>query len=421
MRDRYDILVIGGGISGITASLEAAETGFSVLLVEKEAFVGGQVAGMNQYFPKLCPPYCGLEINFRRIRENPNIDLQTSSIVKTVEGCEGDFQVTLETLPTHVNENCTCCGECTLVCPVERSDPFNLGLSQTKAIYLPHDLAFPSRFTIDPVVCLKEECGKCVDACTYQAIDLTEKSNQITVHTSAIVIATGWKLYDAAKLTDLKFGVFPDVITSMMLERMAAPNGAFHGKVVRPSNGKTPANIAFVQCAGSRDENHLPYCSGICCSASMKQALFLAEKYPEATISIFYIDLRVMGRNEDFLNTVESHPCIELIKGKIAGIKQSENGEHLILEAENIMSGKKETTQADLVVLALGIQPNPVELKEVIFDESGFVSQKHLIPGFYAAGCCRNPMDVSMSVKDATGTALKAIQSVVKTKRKVVR
>ncbi len=417
MRTNYNILVIGGGISGITASLEAAETGFSVLLVEKEPYLGGQVARMNQYFPKLCPPYCGLEINFRRIRENSNIDLQTSTLVKTVEGAEGDFTVTLEKLPTHVNDNCTCCGECALICPVERDDSFNLGLSQTRAIYLPHDLAFPSRFTIDPAVCLKEACGKCVDACKYQAIDLTEKSNQITVHTSTIVIATGWKLYDAAKLADLKFGVYPDVITSMMLERMAAPNGAFQGKVVRPSNGETPVNIAFVQCAGSRDENHLPYCSGICCSASMKQALFLAEKYPETKIRIFYIDLRVMGRNEDFLNTVENHPGIELVKGKIAGIKQSDNGGYLILEAENIMSGKKETTHADLVVLALGIQPNPVGLKQVVFDESGFIAPDHLIPGLYATGCCRNPMDVSMSVKNATGTALKAIQSVVKTKR----
>jgi len=149
----------------------------------------------------------------------------------------------------------------------------------------------------------------------------------------------------------------------------------------------------------------------------MKQALFLAEKYPETKIRIFYIDLRVMGRNEDFLNTVENHPGIELVKGKIAGIKQSDNGGYLILEAENIMSGKKETTHADLVVLALGIQPNPVGLKQVVFDESGFIAPDHLIPGLYATGCCRNPMDVSMSVKNATGTALKAIQSVVKTKR----
>jgi quinone-modifying oxidoreductase subunit QmoA len=416
MRVNYDILVIGGGISGITAALEAAETGFRVLLIEKGAYLGGQVAGMNQYFPKLCPPYCGLEINFRRIRENPNIDLQTSARVETVEGGEGNFQVELETLPTHVNEHCTSCGECALVCPIERPDPFNQGMSRTKAIYHPHDLAFPSRFTIDHKVCLKEDCGKCVNACKYQAIDLNEKSRELIVYASAIVIATGWKLYDATKLTALKFGIYPDVITSMTLERMAAPNGTFHGKVVRPSNGETPANIAFVQCAGSRDENHLPYCSGICCSASMKQALFLAEKYPETRIRIHYIDLRVMGRNEDFLNKVENHPGIELIKGKIAAVTQSENGEYLILEAENIMSGKKETTQADLVILALGIQPNPIGLKDVIFDESGFVSPDHLIPGIYATGCCRKPMDVSMSVKDATGTALKAIQSVVKTK-----
>ena len=153
MRDKYDILVLGGGISGITTSLEAAETGYSILLVEKKAYLGGKVAGLNQYFPKLCPPYCGLEINFRRIRENPNIDLQTSAIIKSIDGTEGDFTITLEKIPTYVNENCTSCGECTAVCPVERIDSFNLGLGKTKAIYIPHDLAFPSRYTIDNDVC----------------------------------------------------------------------------------------------------------------------------------------------------------------------------------------------------------------------------------------------------------------------------
>lgn len=414
IKAKYDILVLGGGISGITTALEAGETGFNVLLIEKEAYLGGKVAGMNQYFPKLCPPYCGLEINFRRIRETANIDLLTSTTIRRIEGSEGNFSVTIVTSPTCVNENCTFCGECTLVCPVERSDQFNLGLSQTKAIYNPHDLAFPSTFTIDTDVCLKQECRKCLDVCNYQAIDLDEKPGEIVVHTKAIVIATGWKLYDASKLTNLKFGVYPDVLTSLMLERMATPNGVFRGEVVRPSNGEKPENIAFVQCAGSRDENHLPYCSGVCCSASLKQALFLAEKLPQAKIRIFYIDLRVMGRNEDFLNRVESHPGIELIKGKVAGIKQSEKKDFLILEAENIMSGKKEVTQTDLVILATGIEPNDTGLTDLVCDESGFISGDRMVPGIYATGCCKKPMDVSMSVKDATGTALKAIQSVVK-------
>ena len=162
MKGKYDILVLGGGISGITAALEAAETGFSVLLVEKEAYLGGKVSGMNQYFPKLCPPYCGLEINFRRIRNTQAVSVQTSTTITKIEGDEGNFEITLQTSPTFVNDNCTSCGECVPVCPIERDDKFNLGLSQTKAIYNPHDLAFPPKFTIDTGVCLKHQCGKCL-------------------------------------------------------------------------------------------------------------------------------------------------------------------------------------------------------------------------------------------------------------------
>ena len=416
MRDRYDILVLGGGISGITASLEAAEAGYKILLVEKNAYLGGKVAGMNQYFPKLCPPYCGLEINFRRIRENPNINLKTSANIKSIEGTEGDFTITVETKPTYVNENCTTCGECSLVCPVERIDSFNQGLGKTKAIYIPHDLAIPSKYTIDTNVCKTTECGKCLEVCKYEAINFTEQVKEMKVNTCAIIQATGWNLYDVSKVSALKFGVYPDVISSLMLERMAAPNGIYRGNLTKPSNGEIPRNIAFVQCAGSRDENHLSYCSSICCSASLKQALYIADIIPDALIRIFYIDMRVMGRNEDFLQRIEEHPRIELIKGKVAEIKQSVDKQNLILEAENIQSGKKEANQADMVVLASGIVPIQSLVAGKALDDSGFVLPEELKAGIYATGCCKKPMDVSMSVKDATGTALKAIQSVVKSR-----
>lgn len=416
MRDKYDILVLGGGISGITASLEAAETGYNILLVEKKAYLGGKVAGMNQYFPKLCPPYCGLEINFRRIRENPNIDLQTSAIIKSIEGNEGDFTITLESTPTYVNENCTSCGECTAVCPVERIDSYNQGLGKTKAIYIPHDLAFPSRYTIDTDVCTTTECKKCLEVCKYEAINFAERINEVKVYARAIILATGWNLYDVSKVTALKFGVYPNVISSLMLERMVAPNGIYQGNLTKPSDGKQPRSIAFLQCAGSRDENHLNYCSGVCCSASLKQAINLADKLPDVTVRIFYIDMRVMGRNEDFLQRVEEHPRIELIKGKVAKVKQSEDQQSLILEVENIVSGKKEINQADLVVLASGIVPDQSLVAGKALDDSGFILPDELPKGIYATGCCKKPIDVSMSVKDATGTALRAIQSVVKMK-----
>ncbi|MDZ7740923.1 MAG: 4Fe-4S binding protein [Bacteroidota bacterium] len=348
------------------------------------------------------PPYCGLEINFKRIRENPRIKYFTSSIVEKITGIKGNYKAIIKQEAQLVSTNCTACGVCVEVCPVKRENEYNYGLDKTKAIYLPHELAFPFKFNIDETVCRKQECAKCVEVCEYEAIKLDAKPTTTELTVSSVVYASGWEPYDANKLEMLQFGKHPNIITNVMFERYTAPNGPTKGKLVKPSDGNPPKNVVFVQCAGSRDENHLPYCSAVCCSASLKHALKVRKRNPEAQVRIFYIDLRVSGRNEDFLNKVKEDEGIELIKGKAGKVEIRDNEMYVI--AEDIAAGRRIKTKADLVVLATGIVPSAVES----IDTEGFLD--HFENGFIASGCAKRPMDVSASLKNATAAALKAIQ-----------
>ncbi|MHC4773982.1 MAG: FAD-dependent oxidoreductase, partial [Planctomycetota bacterium] len=316
------VLVIGGGISGMTAAIEASEAGCDVVLVEKNPYVGGRVAQFNQYFPKLCPPACGLEINLRRFRLSPRIRCLTGSEVEKIAGGPGRYQVTIRRHPRRVNSKCTACGECVAACPVERPDAFNWGMGTTKAIYLPFEMAHPLRYVIDDSVCPGPECGKCVPACPYDAIDLEMQPETLEVEVKAVIWATGWEPYDASKIEGLGFGTYPNVITNVMMERLASTGGPTAGRIQRPSDGKEIESIAFVQCAGSRDENYLKHCSGVCCLASLKQSRYVREQYPDAQIHIFYIDIRAPGRLEDFYAAVQADEKLQLIKGKVARITE---------------------------------------------------------------------------------------------------
>jgi len=408
------VLVVGGGMSGLTAAVEVGEVGYDVIIVEKRPYLGGRVAQLHQYFPKLCPPYCGLEINFRRIKDNSHIKFFTSAEVEKILGQAGNFDVTIRIKPRYVNNNCTMCGKCVEACPEERTDEFNYGLSKTKAIYLPHEMAFPAKYVIDDTVCNK--CGKCVEVCPYNAIDLNEEVKTVDLKVGAIIWATGWKPYDATKMDKLGFGKYPNVITNVMMERLAAVNGPTKGKILRPSDHKEPKSIAFVQCAGSRDENHLPYCSAICCLASMKQANYVKELYPDAKIYIFYIDLRAFGRFEDFYNRIKENENVSFIKGKVANITETKD-KTLIVEAEDALAAKKIKQEVEMVVLATGMMPVTTEEKVpaegIVYDEFNFLPDLE-DGGIYAAGCSKRPMDVASCVQDATGAALKAIQSIVR-------
>ena len=415
--DTQSILVVGGGMSGMTAAIEAAEAGYDTYVVERNPYLGGRVAQLHNYFPKLCPPLCGLEINFRRIKNNSRIRFFTMAEVESISGSEGNFEVAIRLNPRYVNEKCTGCGKCAEACSMEVEDAFNYGMSKRKAAYLPHDMAFPMRYVLDPALVKSGEGQKVKEACPYNAIELDMAAKTVTLKVGSIVWASGWKPYDAKKLETYGFGQYPDVITNVMMERLAAWTGPTQGKIVRPSDGQAPQSVAFVQCAGSRDQNHLPFCSGICCLASMKEATYVREQYPEAKIYIFYIDIRATDRLEDFYVKVKSDPNIHFFKGKVAKITPDGAGKKLVLRVEDTTAEALQEVSVDLVVLATGMQPNTSETKvpvQVPYDDYGFVAGQAAKPGIYAAGCTRTPTGVVEAVQDGTAAALKAIQSIAR-------
>ena len=409
------ILVVGGGIAGITSAVEAAEAGYEVFLVEKEPSLGGRVAQLNKYFPKLCPPYCGLEINFQRLRRNRRIHVYTLAEVERISGGPGNFDVTVKQHPRYVNDRCTACNKCVEVCPVDRPNAFNFDMDMTKAIYLPHAMAFPRKYVIDDSACQPTECGKCAEVCPYDAIDLTMQPTAFGLKVGAIIMATGWKPYDAAKIDNLGFGRCADVITNVMMERLAAPNGPTQGKIVRPSDGQPANTVVFVQCAGQRDTNYLGYCSGICCLGSLKQATYVREQNADAKIFIFYIDLRAPGTYAFFSKKVQSDPNVEVIKGKVAKIVEDPMTRTLMVEAEHILSAEKVSVQADLVVLATGMLASMVEGRPeggLSYDQDAFLLPDESAPGIFAAGCARGPVDVATATQDATAAAMKAMRTI---------
>jgi quinone-modifying oxidoreductase subunit QmoA len=401
------ILVVGGGIAGTTTAIEAAETGCEVILLEKSAYLGGRVAGFHRYFPKLCPPPCGLEINFRRIKNNPHITILTLAELESLSGTAGNYDAVITIAPRYVTDACTSCGECTRVCPVDVPDPFNFGNTMVKAIRLPHRMAFPARYVIDRSAC-SAGCVACVEECRYNAIDLLQQPIKKTLRASSVVFATGWAPYDATKIDNLGFGKFSNVITNVMLERLAAVDGPTAGRIQRPSDGKPVRAVAFIQCAGSRDHNHLPYCSGVCCTASLKQASYIRAQYPDAKITMFYIDLRTPGHLEDFAAKVIAANKIELIKGKVGKVQEHPASADLLVTVEDVLGRRKITREYDLVVLAVGMVPQSSGLP-ISVDEFGFAGNGK--PGLYAAGCVKRPGEVATSIRDATGAALKAMQS----------
>jgi len=411
------VLVVGGGIAGITSALEAAEAGCRVILVEKSAYLGGRVARMYRYFPKLCPPTCGLEINFKRIKNNPRITVLTLAELESLTGKPGDYEATIRISPRYIEDTCTLCDACVKVCPSERVDEFNYGISKTKAVYFSHSMAFPAQYTIDRSEC-QTDCKACADACVYDAVNLSQKEEKKTVKVSSVIAATGWAPYDASKVDYLGFGKCKNVVTNVILERLAATDGPTGGKIVRPSDGKEPRSVAFVQCAGSRDDNYLPYCSAVCCTASLKQATYIRELYPDADITIFYIDVRVPGRLEEFYSTVTADEKIEMNKGKVAKIEDDPATGDLRVTAEDILNGDRFERRFDLVVLATGIVPQIEGLPSgFIPDEFNFLNDGSEKPGLYGAGCVRRPGEVSAALQDATGAALKAFQCAVRSAR----
>jgi quinone-modifying oxidoreductase subunit QmoA len=399
------LLVVGAGIAGVTAALEAAEAGRDVVLLEKEASIGGRVLQLHHYFPKLCPPSCGMEINTRRLERNPRVRVLTHGEITAAE----NGKVTIRQTPAYVNDRCTVCGKCSEVCPAKVKNPHNLGMDEAPAIRLPHPGAWPYRFTLDRDAC-EDGCQACVDACTYDAIELDAPEREETIEVGSVVVATGWHAYPLDQLPELGGGALPDVVSNVQMERLASRSGPTAGKIQRPSDGKAPKRVAFIQCAGSRDRNHLPYCSSVCCLGSFKQALYVKEEDPEAEVAMYYIDRRAFGRNEESLARLAKEKGVRLIKGKVGHVETGGGGD-LKLKAEDVEAGRLIEDEADLVVLATGLVPN---LKDGVLppglerDEDGFGLDSDRVQ---VAGVARRPADVATSVRDATGAAARALAS----------
>ncbi|MEA3409927.1 MAG: FAD-dependent oxidoreductase [Pseudomonadota bacterium] len=408
------ILVVGAGISGITAALEAAEAGKDVLLIEKRPFVGGRITQLYKYFPKLCFPTCGLEINQRRIKGNPRLDVLTMAEVAEVSGAEGDYSVRIKVSPRYVNDKCTACGACADAVTSEFDDEFNYNLGKRKGAYLPYNMAYPQRYVLDPRIIGTDEAQGARDACRYGAIDLDMQEEAIDIKVGAIIWATGWQPYDAAKIQPYGYDRIDNVITSVEFERLMDPFGPTGGKLLRPSDGEEAKNVAFIQCAGSRDRNHLLHCSRICCMASLKQTTYVREKFgDDAEVTIYYIDIRAIDRFEDFYRKVQDDPKVSFVKSKVARIDEDKSTGNPILQGVDTEGYNRYATPHDLVVLAIGMQPSVDDFPvEVVVNREGFIELDEANGGVFAAGCASDALDVNRSVQSATAAALRAIQVV---------
>jgi len=415
------ILVVGGGISGMTAALEAAECGRQVILVERSPTLGGRTALLYRYFPKMCHPTCGLEINLRRLKSNRNLRVLTMAEVAAVAGRRGDYSVKLKISPRYVNQHCTGCGDCAQAVSAEIPNPFEYGLGKTKAAYLPHAMAYPQRYVIDPSLLGTADAEKAKSACKYGAIDFDMREEAVDIKVGAIIWATGWKPYDAAKIQPYGYDRFANVITSVEFERLADPHGPTAGKLLRPSDGREARNIAFIQCAGSRDENHLRHCSRICCMATLKQTQYVREACGDDVANpgkstVYYIDIRVIDRLEDFYRMVQQDPTVSFVKSKVAKIVQNAAG-NPVLHGVDTEGYHRYETEHDLVVLAVGMEPESKGIKlpdDILTDSSGFIEGAG-DEGQFAAGAASSPLDVNRSVQSATAAALRAIQVIHKT------
>ena len=420
------VLVVGAGIAGLSAAADLAAAGVTTTVVEKKPYLGGKVVGFHKYFPRMCPPQCGVGFIVGKLSADPKVRLHTQAEVAAVSGSPGQFTVDLVRKPRFVvTEKCTACGQCAAACPVERDNAFDLGHAKTKAVYLPHELAFPRAYTVDRALC-PEGCYLCAQTCPTGAIDLTQQEERSSVVVGSILVATGWEPPDASKVERYGHGRFANVMTNLEFERLAALNGPTGGKLLRPGDGRPIKKIAFLQCVGSRDVEHLPYCSQVCCAATLKQLAYVHETEPEAQAYVFYIDMRSIGEYEQMYREAQEKGAI-FIRGKPGEVVEKPSGD-LVIRAEDTLSGRPMEISVDAVVLATGMRPQDALLKNALggFDvpegTDGFANgHVQCFPfetqrnGIYPAGSCQGPMDVASSVRSAAGAAMKAMATLNRT------
>ncbi|MDI6894338.1 MAG: CoB--CoM heterodisulfide reductase iron-sulfur subunit A family protein [Bacillota bacterium] len=416
-------LVIGGGIAGIQAALDIADAGHEVWLVEKEPSIGGRMAQLDKTFPTLDCSLCILTPKMVDVAQHPNIRLLTYSRVENVSGYVGNFEVTVRKRARSVDESkCTGCGTCWAKCPHKVPSQFDLGLGQRKVIYVPFPQAVPNKPVIDRDRCVYFKTGKCRVCerfCPAGAIDFTQEDELITERFGAIVAATGFDLFDHGRYGEYGAGQDPDVISGLHFERLVNASGPTEGKIKRPSDGRVPRSVAFVTCVGSRDDKKgISYCSRVCCMYTAKHAILLAEKVPGCRSYVFYMDMRTPGKGYEEFYKRSQEMGTQYVRGRVARIFRE--GDHLVVQGEDTLLGRKVVVEADMVVLATGITPrqDAGELARTLgisYDQYAFFNEAHpkLRPvetntaGIYLAGACQGPKDIPDAVAQASGAAAK--------------
>ena len=418
-------LVIGGGVAGIQAALDLADTGYQVYLVEKSPSIGGKMAQIDKTFPTMDCSICILAPKMSDVGKHPNIELLTNSEVIEVAGYIGNFKVKVKKKPRYVTKDCTICGDCADVCPIEVPNEFETGLTWRKSIYIPFAQSVPAQYLIDEKSCIGLEdntCAKCKEVCGPAAIDFTDKGEEIEFDVGTIIVATGLDVFDPVSLTKYGYLRFPNIVTSMEFERLINAGGPTGGRLVRPSDLNIPKSVAFIQCIGSRSEqNGNPYSSNVCCMNTIKDALLIKEDWADVRIYVFYIDIRSFGKGfEDLYRRAKEEGSI-FIRGLPAEIIEDRKSNNLLLIGENTLENKKYKVDVEMVVLSVGLRPRDdssevQRLLRLSKTSDGFFMEAHpkLKPvdtptgGVFLAGCAEAPKDIKDSVTQASAAAARA-------------
>ncbi len=426
-------LIVGGGIAGISAALDLAEQGFKVYMVESSQSIGGHMAALDKTFPTLDCSICIEGPKMVDCARHPNITIFANSELVRCNGYVGNFKVKIRKNPRYViPEKCTGCGECRDACPIEYPNEWDMNLGTRKAISVPFDQAVPLIYSINRDYCI--ECYKCTEACgEREAIDFDQKPEEIEIDVGAIIVSTGFDIYLPFDMPLLGYGKYPNVLTSMEFERLILAAGPTGGKVIRQSDGQKPRRIAFIQCVGSRDKQHYPYCSNFCCMYTLKHVVQLKEKYKEdLEVYVFYIDIRSPSKGyEEFYDRARERG-VNFIRGRVSRIEEDPQTHNLRVYSEDSLLGQPIEVEADMVVLATASVPkkDSEEIARILNlsrDADGFFMEAHpkLKPldaptdGIFFAGACAGLKDIPYCVSQGSGAASRAATVISKPKWKI--
>jgi heterodisulfide reductase subunit A len=414
---KVDALVVGGGISGMQSALDLADQGYQVALIEKKASIGGKMIALSKVFPTLDCCSCITTPKMSAVAHHENITLLTYCEVDAIHQNGNGYKVEATQKPRYVNVDlCTGCRQCEYACPIDLKNAFDNDLGAIRAVRVPFSTAVPQKAVIDIDNCIL--CGKCEKVCAVDAIDFTQQPQELLIEAGTVVLATGFETTPRDAKKEYGSGKFPNVIDGLKMERLLAPTGPY-GHVIRPSDGKEPDSIAYVQCAGSRDETlGVEYCSRVCCMYAIKQAMLLSGALPLADITIYYMDIRTFGKGyEQFYQNAKAMG-IQFIKGKVAKIHEDQE-QNPVLRVELIDEGSRVVEHThDLIVLSVGMLPSydPQMVYDVPVGKYGFIVSPEqnlaasltMQPGIFAAGTATGPMDIVDSILTAGAAASEA-------------